>query len=703
MIASVLEIASSQERERPYALRLTPYAVRLTRHASLVWLIVLTIATLLVYASSLSYPFFWVDPIDIGLARNRSLLQIFTTSQGYLYYRPFAFTLWKLLAALQGAYNPFAFHLVHILTHVINVWLMFALAKRLLQRTFAAGIAALFFAWYPFSYQTVTWVISPQPQATLFMLLSAILYFDGRTSLRAAQRRGNLPDRTEIVSSANGLLAMTDRRKIWLSVLMLTLALPFQENAASFGFVIAALEMLIVWQRSLPPLRSGGGSGWGPRVRWYPLLHIGICAAFVALWIIIPKDPDSTIARFDQSTGWYLLQGLIWPVAAAVGAWRVWFPALSNPAWAPLIIAAPITLALLCTAYWRGRRLPLFFFGLIWYLVMVLPIWATRGFGYVGTSPRILYVAAGGAVLIWAGLLTLDFRSGRVNRWWKVISGVLVAAILMQNALFLYTRKTLHDQAMPAIWDVINSGQQAGNEAKLLVINAPDQITPKWREFPVGFFRAVLMPVSVDLGQYVELQKGVRPQTQSLTVPALAHLEDYPYNVDMRGEAADQAKLSAAIRNADRVFMAEYDPSGAVKIVETGRLTAQKSSQSIATFDGRLQLAETALDADNHHLTLIWNCLGPLSPDETIFVHVFDAQGQLITQSDGAPVHSLFPLSECQPGEQIRDIRSLALPANPVTVKVGVYNRVNGQRLPAVNAQAQTLLDDTVTINSQIR
>ena len=160
-----------------------------SRHSSLVWLIILTIATLLIYASSLAYPFFWVDPIDIGLARDRSILQIFTTSQGYLYYRPFAFVLWKLLAALQGEFNPFGFHLVHIVTHIVNVWLMFALAKRVLQQTFAAGIAALFFAWYPFSHQTVTWVISPQPQATLFMLLSAILYYDGRTlPLRFAGR-----------------------------------------------------------------------------------------------------------------------------------------------------------------------------------------------------------------------------------------------------------------------------------------------------------------------------------------------------------------------------------------------------------------------------------------------------------------------------------------------------------------------------------
>ena len=701
MIASVLEIASSQERERPYALRITHYASRLTRHSSLFWLIVLTIATLLVYASALSYPFFWVDPIDIGLARERSILQIFTTSQGYLYYRPFAFTLWKSLATLQGEYHPFAFHLIHILTHVVNVWLMFALAKRLLQQTFAAGVAALFFAWYPFSYQTVTWVISPQPQATLFMLLSVIFYFDGRVNYQESRLQ---PELHQLASTRLKPRLQSIDKKIWISVLMLALALPFQENAASFGFVIAALEVLIVRRRPHPPTPSPNSSGEGAKgVKWYPLLHIGLCVAFVALWIIIPKDPDSTIARFDQATGWYLLQGLIWPVAGAVGAWRVWFPALSNPAWAPLIIVAPITLLLLFVAYWRGRKLPLFFFGLIWYTVMVLPIWATRGFGYVGTSPRILYVAAGGAVLIWAGLLTLDFRLVRVNRWWKLISRVLVAAILVQSALFLHTRQTLHDQTMPAIWDVVNAGQAAGNEAQLLYINAPDQITPKWREFPVGFFRAVLMPVSVELGQYVELQTGVRPQTQSLTVPKLAHLEDYPYNVDMRGETVDQAKLSAAIRDADQVFIAEYDPSGDVKIVVAGRLATQPPGQPIATFDLRLELAEAALDRDNQRLTLIWNCLAPLSPDVTIFVHVFDAQGQLVTQADGAPLHELFPLSACLPGEQIRDVRALSLPANSVTLKVGVYNRVTQQRLTAIDNDDQPLTDNAVSIGPLIR
>lgn len=677
-----------------------------TRHSSLVWLIILTIATLWAYASSLSYPFFWVDPIDIGLARDRSILQIFTGSQGYLYYRPFAFVLWKVLAALQGEFNPFAFHLVHIVTHVVNSWLMFALAKRVLKHTVAAGLAALLFTGYPFSHQTITWVISPQPQATLFMLLSAILYCDGRTSLRAVQRRSNLPAHAETASSANGLLAVTNHRKIWLSVLMLALALPFQENAASFGFVIAALEGLIVFT----PEAQGGGNSAVPKrwtvvqrehlrnLRWYPLLHIGVCLAFAALWFIIPKDPDSTVARFDQASGWYLLQGLLWPVAGAIGPWRAWFAALSNPAWAPLIIAAPITLVLLFIAYWRGRRLRLFLFGLIWFVVMILPIWATRGFGYVGTSPRILYVAAGGAVLIWAGLLTLDFRSTPFNRWWKVACGILVAVAVLQSALFLNVRKSLHDQTMPAIWNVINAGQAAGHDAQLLFINAPDQITPLWREFPVGFFRAVLMPVSVDLGQYVELQTGVRPQTQSLTVPALAQLEDYPYHVDMRGTTVDQVQLSAAIRSADQVFMAEYDPSGAVKIVEAGAVTKQQPGQAIAVFDGRLQLSEAAFDAGKQTLKLIWKCLAPLSPDETIFLHVLDASGQLIAQADGAPLHGLFPLNECQPGEQIRDVRLITPLAGTLAVKTGVYNRVTQQRLTALDNSGQPFPDNAVSI-----
>ena len=674
-------------------------------HSSLAWSLILAAAILVVYASSLAYPFFWVDPIDIGLAGSRSISTILTTSQGYLYYRPFAFILWKLLYALSGRFDPFTFHLVHVATHLANAWLMFALAKRLFKKPVVAGIAALFFAWYPFSYQTVTWVISPQVQATGFVLGSAILYYDGRM-----QRQ---------------------RKKIWLSLLLLAMALPFHENAVSFGFVIAALEIYLRVEFNhedtqplsklgtlvphLPapsskmenraPSHDDGVNGIQPggnRVRpsRWPLAHIGLCLAFAAVWFIIPKEPDSAVARFEPAAGWYLLQGLIWPVAGAVGQWRIWFPSLSNPAWQPLIVTAPITLLFLATVYARARRLALLALGLVWYAVMVLPIWATRGIGYVGVSSRVLYVAAGGAVLVWAGLLTIDFRSIVVNRFWKAASIVLAGLIVVQSATFSNVRKVLQDNAMPAIWDVVDSGAAAGSNARLLYVNVPDQITPYLREYPVGFFRAVLMPVSVDLGQYAELQTGFQPHTEPLTGPIRAPLENYPSQFDMRGPAVNQTQLDTAIRSSGEVFITEYRPDGRIHVVEAGHVRPGTALNRVALFDSRLELVSASTDskADRVVLTLTWDCLGEFDPQETIFIHALDASGRLAAQADGDPLQNLYPLSQCQPGEQIVDIHYLTLPTGAYTLKVGVYNRSTNERLAAIDAEGNSIADSAFTI-----
>lgn len=632
------------------------------------WLAGLLAAALLVYGTSLTYPFFWVDPIDIGLAASRDIPTILTNSQGYLYYRPFAFMLWKALYTLSGRYDPFAFHLVHVVCHTISAWLFYALARRILGDRTPAGIAGLLFVWYPASYQAVTWVISPQVQAMPFLLGSAIAYTDGRT-------RG-------------------DRRRIILSLLLLAIALPFHENAASFGFVIAALEGFFVAGRRI-------GEQEGRRVSPWPLAHLAICAAFAALWFAVPKDPDSAVARFEPAAGWYLLQGAIWPVAGAVGWWR---DGLDGPAWQPLILTAPMTLLFLLAAYAYARRLPLFGLGLSWFAAMTLPIWATRGISYVGISPRVFYIAAPGAILTWAGLLSLDLRSPNVNRVWKMGLGLLTALIVVQSAAFLGVRKDVHDQATTAIWDVVRIGQSAGDEASLLFVNAPDQITPRLREYPVGFFRAILMPVSVDLGQYTELQTGVRPATTSLSVPWLAELENYPHQVDMRGPPVGQAELSAAIRAADGVYLTEYEPGGRVRVVEAGSVTPAAAEPYQATFGGRAGLVDATLtpEGDRRRVALIWECLARFDRQDTIFLHAVDGD-RLVAQSDGDPLRGLFPLSECRPGERIRDVRFIEAPPGADIIRVGIYNRLTGERLIAIDANGQSLPDHAVVIGQVTR
>jgi hypothetical protein len=113
----------------------------------------------------------------------------------------------------------------------------------------------------------------------------------------------------------------------------------------------------------------------------------------------------------------------------------------------------------------------------------------------------------------------------------------------------------------------------------------------------------------------------------------------------------------------------------------------------------QLLTSEIALEDDQLRMTLVWHCLGAFDAQETIFVHALDESGQPIGQADGDPLRGLFPLSECQVGEQIRDVRSLSpTSANRYTVKVGVYNRQTGERLNAVGSNGEPLSDRAATI-----
>ena len=635
---------------------------------AILWPMGLVAATWLVYGSSLGYPFFWVDPIDIGLAGARSIPAILTDSHGYLYYRPFAFIAWKLLHALSGRFDPFVFHFAQVSMHALNAVFCYALARRLLPSTsrVQAGLAALCFVWYPASYQTVTWVISPQVQAMTFMLGSAIAYLDGRLT--------------------------NDTRKIIVSIALLGIALPFHENAVSFGLVIAALEV----HQAMTRRADIGVSRW-------PLFHIGLCLAFALLWLAIPKDPDSTVARFEPTVGWYLLQGLIWPVAGAVGPWRAW---VGGPAWQPLILVAPIVILFLIVVYGYAQRLATLLLGMAWFGVMILPIWATRNFAYVSISPRIFYTSAPGAVLIWVGLLSVRLKSPATNRAWTIGSIALMASVILQSAAFLSVRKELQDKAMPAVWDVVTTGEQVGSGGHALYVNVPDQITPWRREYPVGFFRAILMPVSVDLGQYVQLQTGAQPTTGSVTVQALAGLELFPHQVDMRGEAVDQSRLSAAIREAQSVMFTEYVPDGRVRVVVAGHVERRSTEPAFsALFDGRLSLEHSAVTLDGGRLrvSLTWHCTGTFDSQETIFMHAVDSGGRLTSQADGDPLRDLFPLAQCRPEESITDVRYLAVPPGTYTILTGVYNRATGDRLKAHNGLGQPLPDNAYIVDESIQ
>lgn len=83
---------------------------------------------------------------------------------------------------------------------------------------------------------------------------------------------------------------------------------------------------------------------------------------------------------------------------------------------------------------------------------------------------------------------------------------------------------------------------------------------------------------------------------------------------------------------------------------------------------------------------LQWRAQAALPEEYTVFVHLRDTGGHLITQHDAPPRNGDFPTSWWRPGDVIQDIHLLAVPPGTAPARyrlvVGLYRSAGGTRLP---------------------
>jgi len=87
---------------------------------------------------------------------------------------------------------------------------------------------------------------------------------------------------------------------------------------------------------------------------------------------------------------------------------------------------------------------------------------------------------------------------------------------------------------------------------------------------------------------------------------------------------------------------------------------------------------------DRLDLTLYWQALAQPPHAYTVFVHVFDAGGNLVGQQDNMPVRDQLPTSCWQPGEIVADPYAVEVhpdAAGPLSLEVGLYRLDTGERL----------------------
>jgi hypothetical protein len=92
---------------------------------------------------------------------------------------------------------------------------------------------------------------------------------------------------------------------------------------------------------------------------------------------------------------------------------------------------------------------------------------------------------------------------------------------------------------------------------------------------------------------------------------------------------------------------------------------------------------------------LAWQALAPVDISYRIYLHVLDADGNLVAQSDGEPAGWSRPTTGWAVGEIVSDVRSVKIPADAAagdtTMRVGVY-APDGARLVTTEGDDGTIV-----------
>ncbi|MDH7485164.1 MAG: DUF2723 domain-containing protein [Anaerolineae bacterium] len=255
------------------------------------------------------------------------------------------------------------------------------------------------------------------------------------------------------------------------------------------------------------------------------------------------------------------------------------------------------------------------------------------------------------------------------------IPSVLSAAIVLLS-LTLPIALLLHNLSL-----VDRSGDSAGRDRWQAILAAP----PPAEAILISNDRDEMMPL-----WYLQQVEGVRPDITGL----------FPRIVGEPGWANVGQVVERALSTGRPVYLIKPMPGLEVKfalrpvrnLVEVVGPAASgpPGRSSGLAVGGAIQLLGYDLRSPLEggsvlEVALHWQPLRPLDGDYTSFVHLLDAQGEKVAQSDHLPGGVYYPTSLWQPGETLLDVHRLELPAAlgpaPYTLLVGFYRQPSMERL----------------------
>lgn len=630
------------------------------------------------YASAIRFGLIWDDPEWYVRVVGRSFLEVIKPSPDYQFYRPGLMVFNRLFVRADETLDIYLLHWTQVGWYLINLALLFAMSRRLGFRRWAAFMVVVLAAWHPFVYQAVAWAAPGQPLTAVLLNTAWVLYLLGRG-------QGERQPRAVILI---------------LSLFCFFLSFTIHEIAIPLAGIPLLFEMVLrlkqnSWRTVFKSGRHPWQNGWG-----WPLLYLVLALLFFLMWLFVPRESGITGLYGDWRVYAYFLQGFVYPFASTQYAQLFANNGLLVATWVFLV------LALWGVAIYRKRGI-LAAVGLVWAFLGIAPSLVGLPYSYVSIGSRLFYTAVPGVAWLWvAALWPMVKREGRAT-------AVVTLSVLLFVALFglstTLTFRQLYSQSTTLLAEVVET--LAGENGRTLFINFPDRYRLKEEPLAIGYWGITLAPVVVDLAEFPALLTGSQAQTTSRSMPWVdGDARDYgPYHVDMRGVITQPEELYQLAVEHNAVFVTRYDEMGNFELnyagsVEKDRFVeeAQEMVCKTAVFDKTVCLQDVQIRTEENTLIVRteWWTNAVLPPHLSLFTHVGLPDMLPVAQMDGHSWQDTLPLSAWQPGDRIVDERRLALPPGSETypISLGLYNWVNGERLPGVDAQKRPLPDNIYVV-----
>lgn len=629
------------------------------RHENLAVALLLAGLVLLTYGFTLGLPFFH-DDLPIMTWVNRHGWGDVWFSQENRYYRPLAFTFYKLGTLLPLGLRQGALHGVNLLF----LWAGGLLLAKVVQLSGRGReesyLAAVLYLLFPFLSEAVPWITAlSHPQVAALTLLGA---YGGLK----AEQEGKLG--------------------YWTLAFIAALTAPLaHESGAVSAFVSGGVILF--------------ACGWRSTER---LIRVALVAGANVVVVgargLIPGAYTATeLAGLPDllPNAFFFLHGLLYPVApllqAVLGRW-------GGHDFTLLAISGAL-LALLLALLARGGRWRWIAQGLWWWAVAALPAVLALRYAALFVGERTYTLAAPGIALLWAGLLVEVSR--RLPQRWprKALFTTMVGVLLVQNLGYLQHKRALYLR-LDALYAEVLSATADGGHAPLGFVNLPAALTWEKRVYPLVTDDAVFVPSGyTNLGEFIEVNLGEFREVRTATAPAIFE-QTNPFWLSQGPWLEGEALRDFVIQGP--AWLGRHDGTGSrfwLDYVGSIAEDSPASSTALARFEGGPTLHDAhAVPLEDGRLALTLEWSGVDDVDATVFVHLRDGTGQVVAQADGAALGGLLPLELWQVHDRIEDVRYLTLPPDakaPFTVQVGVYQ--GAERFPAF-VDGERVPDDAVVV-----